>query len=192
MAESDAPDPRPSGRLKSLLCSFDLEFSPAMASRGLMGISWPHEFGGATLEARSPLVRRRGTVACGHPIRSASNRRPIDWASSLGSCPNPGSQSGVAACRRSVSCAQAVPDDAQQFGRDVVGLTRGRASEAVVERDEPGHSAHREHGEIGVEVAMGPFGKVGVDHLTQPRQGGLKSLAVEGCAPFGISQDDEQ
>ena len=45
------------------LRSFDLEFSRELAARGLIGITWPVEFGGGGLDARSRTfrIRRRGS-----------------------------------------------------------------------------------------------------------------------------------
>jgi acyl-CoA dehydrogenase len=50
------------------LRSFDLEFSRALAERGLIGITWPVEFGGGGLDARSRLVVTEELLRAGAPV----------------------------------------------------------------------------------------------------------------------------
>ena len=50
------------------LRSFDLEFSHELAARGLIGITWPKEFGGAALDARSRLAVTEELLRAGAPV----------------------------------------------------------------------------------------------------------------------------
>jgi acyl-CoA dehydrogenase len=50
------------------LRSFDLEFSRELAARGLIGITWPVEFGGGGLDARSRLVVTEELLRAGAPV----------------------------------------------------------------------------------------------------------------------------
>src|SRR5271156_4089421 len=50
------------------LRSFDLEFSRELAARGLIGITWPVEFGGGGLDARSRLVVTEELLRVGAPV----------------------------------------------------------------------------------------------------------------------------
>jgi alkylation response protein AidB-like acyl-CoA dehydrogenase len=50
------------------LRSFDLEFSRELAARGLIGITWPKEFGGAAVDARSRLVVTEELLRAGAPV----------------------------------------------------------------------------------------------------------------------------
>lgn len=50
------------------LRSFDPEFSRALASRGLIGITWPTEFGGSGLNARARLVVTEELLRAGAPV----------------------------------------------------------------------------------------------------------------------------
>jgi acyl-CoA dehydrogenase len=50
------------------LRSFDLDFSRALAARGLIGITWPVEFGGGGLDARSRLVVTEELLRAGAPV----------------------------------------------------------------------------------------------------------------------------
>ncbi len=50
------------------LRSFDLEFSRELAARGLIGITWPREFGGAALDARSRLAVTEELLRAGAPV----------------------------------------------------------------------------------------------------------------------------
>ncbi|ORW23662.1 acyl-CoA dehydrogenase [Mycobacterium palustre] len=50
------------------LRSFDLEFSRELAARGLIGITWPVEFGGRGLDARSRLVVTEELLRAGAPV----------------------------------------------------------------------------------------------------------------------------
>jgi alkylation response protein AidB-like acyl-CoA dehydrogenase len=56
--------PRSDGWLRS----FDLEFSRELAARGLIGMTWPKEFGGAALDARSRLVVTEELLRAGAPV----------------------------------------------------------------------------------------------------------------------------
>jgi alkylation response protein AidB-like acyl-CoA dehydrogenase len=59
---------RYSPRSDCWLRSFDLEFSRELAARGLIGITWPEEFGGAALDARSRLVVTEELLRAGAPV----------------------------------------------------------------------------------------------------------------------------
>jgi len=50
------------------LRSFDHEFSRELAARGLIGITWPVEFGGRGLDARSRLVVTEELLRAGAPV----------------------------------------------------------------------------------------------------------------------------
>jgi alkylation response protein AidB-like acyl-CoA dehydrogenase len=50
------------------LRSFDHEFSRELAARGLIGITWPVEFGGGGLDARSRLVVTEELLRAGAPV----------------------------------------------------------------------------------------------------------------------------
>jgi acyl-CoA dehydrogenase len=50
------------------LRSFDLAFSRELAARGLIGITWPVEFGGGGLDARSRLVVTEELLRAGAPV----------------------------------------------------------------------------------------------------------------------------
>lgn len=50
------------------LRSFDLEFSRALAARGLIGLTWPTAFGGAGLDARSRLAVTEELLRAGAPV----------------------------------------------------------------------------------------------------------------------------
>jgi len=50
------------------LRSFDLDFSRELAARGLIGLTWPKEFGGAGLDARSRLVVTEELLRAGAPV----------------------------------------------------------------------------------------------------------------------------
>lgn len=50
------------------LRSFDLEFSRELAARGLIGLTWPTEFGGAGLDARSRLAVTEELLRAGAPV----------------------------------------------------------------------------------------------------------------------------
>lgn len=50
------------------LRSFDLDFSRALAEHGLIGITWPVEFGGGGLDARSRLVVTEELLRAGAPV----------------------------------------------------------------------------------------------------------------------------
>jgi acyl-CoA dehydrogenase len=50
------------------LRSFDLEFSRELAARGLIGLTWPKEFGGAGLDARSRFVVTEELLRAGAPV----------------------------------------------------------------------------------------------------------------------------
>lgn len=50
------------------LRSFDLDFSRQLAARGLIGLTWPKEFGGAALDARSRLVVTEELLRAGAPV----------------------------------------------------------------------------------------------------------------------------
>ncbi|BBY80228.1 acyl-CoA dehydrogenase family protein [Mycolicibacterium pulveris] len=50
------------------LRSFDLEFSRELARRGLIGLTWPREFGGAGLDARSRLAVTEELLRAGAPV----------------------------------------------------------------------------------------------------------------------------
>ncbi|BBX00067.1 acyl-CoA dehydrogenase [Mycolicibacterium moriokaense] len=50
------------------LRSFDLEFSRELAARGLIGLTWPKEFGGSELDARSRLVVTEELLRAGAPV----------------------------------------------------------------------------------------------------------------------------
>ena len=50
------------------LRSFDLEFSQELAARGLIGITWPTEFGGGGRDARSRLVVTEELLRAGAPV----------------------------------------------------------------------------------------------------------------------------
>jgi alkylation response protein AidB-like acyl-CoA dehydrogenase len=55
-------------RCDSWLRSFDLEFSKELASRGLIGLTWPKRFGGSELDARSRLVVTEELLRAGAPV----------------------------------------------------------------------------------------------------------------------------
>lgn len=50
------------------LRSFDLEFSRELAARGLIGLTWPTEFGGSGLDARSRLAVTEELLRAGAPV----------------------------------------------------------------------------------------------------------------------------
>lgn len=50
------------------LRSFDLEFSRELAARGLIGLTWPKELGGAALDARSRLAVTEELLRAGAPV----------------------------------------------------------------------------------------------------------------------------
>jgi alkylation response protein AidB-like acyl-CoA dehydrogenase len=50
------------------LRSFDLEFSRELAARNLIGLTWPVEFGGAGLDARSRLAVTEELLRAGAPV----------------------------------------------------------------------------------------------------------------------------
>jgi alkylation response protein AidB-like acyl-CoA dehydrogenase len=50
------------------LRSFDLEFSRELSARGLIGLTWPTEFGGAGLDARSRLAVTEELLRAGAPV----------------------------------------------------------------------------------------------------------------------------
>jgi acyl-CoA dehydrogenase len=50
------------------LRSFDLDFSRELSARGLIGITWPAEFGGGGLDARSRLVVTEELLRVGAPV----------------------------------------------------------------------------------------------------------------------------
>jgi acyl-CoA dehydrogenase len=50
------------------LRSFDLEFSRELAERGLVGLTWPREFGGGGLDARSRLAVVEELLRAGAPV----------------------------------------------------------------------------------------------------------------------------
>ncbi|EHB55475.1 Isovaleryl-CoA dehydrogenase [Mycolicibacterium rhodesiae JS60] len=50
------------------LRSFDPEFSRELAARGLIGLTWPTEFGGAGLDARSRLAVTEELLRAGAPV----------------------------------------------------------------------------------------------------------------------------
>lgn len=50
------------------LRSFDLDFSRELSRRGLIGLTWPIEFGGAGLDARSRLVVTEELLRAGAPV----------------------------------------------------------------------------------------------------------------------------
>lgn len=50
------------------LRSFDLEFSRELSARGLIGMTWPKEFGGAEFDARSRLVVTEEVLRAGAPV----------------------------------------------------------------------------------------------------------------------------
>jgi acyl-CoA dehydrogenase len=50
------------------LRSFDLDFSRELAARGLIGLTWPKEFGGAGLDARCRLVVTEELLRAGAPV----------------------------------------------------------------------------------------------------------------------------
>jgi alkylation response protein AidB-like acyl-CoA dehydrogenase len=50
------------------LRSFDLEFTRELAARGLIGLTWPEEFGGGGLDARSRLVVTEELLRAGAPV----------------------------------------------------------------------------------------------------------------------------
>jgi alkylation response protein AidB-like acyl-CoA dehydrogenase len=50
------------------LRSFDLDFSRELAARGLIGLTWPEEFGGGGLDARSRLVVTEELLRAGAPV----------------------------------------------------------------------------------------------------------------------------
>lgn len=50
------------------LRSFDLDFSRELAARGLIGLTWPKEFGGAGLDARSRFVVTEELLRAGAPV----------------------------------------------------------------------------------------------------------------------------
>lgn len=50
------------------LRSFDLDFSRELAARGLIGITWPAEFGGGGRDARSRLVVTEELLRAGAPV----------------------------------------------------------------------------------------------------------------------------
>lgn len=50
------------------LRSYDLEFSRELAARGLIGLTWPKEFGGAERDARSRLVVTEELLRAGAPV----------------------------------------------------------------------------------------------------------------------------
>lgn len=50
------------------LRSFDLEFSRELAARNLIGLTWPTEFGGAGLDARSRLAVTEELLRAGAPV----------------------------------------------------------------------------------------------------------------------------
>jgi acyl-CoA dehydrogenase len=50
------------------LRSFDLTFSRELAARGLIGMTWPKEFGGADLDARSRLAVTEELLRAGAPV----------------------------------------------------------------------------------------------------------------------------
>lgn len=50
------------------LRSFDMDFSRELAARGLIGLTWPEEFGGAGLDARSRLVVTEELLRAGAPV----------------------------------------------------------------------------------------------------------------------------
>lgn len=50
------------------LRSFDLDFSRELAARGLIGITWPTEFGGAGLDARCRLAVTEELLRAGAPV----------------------------------------------------------------------------------------------------------------------------
>lgn len=50
------------------LRSFDIDFSRELAARGLIGLTWPTEFGGAGLDARSRLAVTEELLRAGAPV----------------------------------------------------------------------------------------------------------------------------
>lgn len=50
------------------LRSFDLEFSRELSARGLIGLTWPTEFGGSALDARCRLVVTEELLRAGAPV----------------------------------------------------------------------------------------------------------------------------
>ncbi|MCX2930099.1 acyl-CoA dehydrogenase family protein [Mycobacterium sp. CVI_P3] len=50
------------------LRSYDLEFSRELAARGLIGLTWPTQFGGAGLDARSRLAVTEELLRAGAPV----------------------------------------------------------------------------------------------------------------------------
>jgi alkylation response protein AidB-like acyl-CoA dehydrogenase len=50
------------------LRSFDLDFSRELAARGLIGLTWPTEFGGAGMDARSRLAVTEELLRAGAPV----------------------------------------------------------------------------------------------------------------------------
>ena len=50
------------------LRSYDLEFSKALAAGGLIGLTWPTEFGGAGLDARARLAVTEELLRAGAPV----------------------------------------------------------------------------------------------------------------------------
>jgi alkylation response protein AidB-like acyl-CoA dehydrogenase len=55
-------------RSDSWLRSFDLDFSRELAARGMIGMTWPKEFGGAALDSRSRLVVTEELLRAGAPV----------------------------------------------------------------------------------------------------------------------------
>jgi alkylation response protein AidB-like acyl-CoA dehydrogenase len=61
-------DSRYTPRSDCWLRSFDLNFSRELAARGLIGMTWPTEFGGAGLNARSRLAVTEELLRAGAPV----------------------------------------------------------------------------------------------------------------------------
>jgi alkylation response protein AidB-like acyl-CoA dehydrogenase len=68
LTESWLSDGRYTPRSDCWLRSFDLDFSRELAALGLIGLTWPEEFGGGGLDARSRLVVTEELLRAGAPV----------------------------------------------------------------------------------------------------------------------------